>query len=262
MSTPSISEFLRLSASDRQFILMGLSWIGANYHLWRSKGRYPNSRPDLVWARDIDRGVYDQEFMDRTLALHATIVALKAGGRLRVATPMEFAACALAVRVAVTRHRHGHQLLEIAKTDVSSAGLLRRIESARKRAKRAEIRLLGAAGYQLSAKAWRDFATWLRVHLLDCKCKWKRRNRPVMSGRLIVKQLVDWTKAELFDRKEQVPSERELHRLVRLALRYIRRGRTNFCVGEYMNDKVLASSRLATFITIRLEKRSKFKNNK
>jgi hypothetical protein len=116
-------------------------------------------------------------------------------------------------------------------------------------------------GYHEAAAAWRKFSTWLRVHLLDCPCKQKRRIPPTRSRRCIVTQLAQWVRVELLDRKEKVPSERELRRLVSLALRYIRRGRTNFSVRDYMNDKVLASSRLATFITIRLEKRSQFKDN-
>jgi hypothetical protein len=63
-----------------------------------------------------------------------------------------------------------------------------------------------------------------------------------------------WTRAELLDRKKEVPSERELRRLICLALRYVRRGRTNFVIRDYIHDKNFASYRLATFVTIRLEK--------
>jgi len=267
MSTRSLTKFIRLSARDRYLILMGLSWIGANYHFWRSKGRYPNSRHDLVWGLGFDQGVYDQELMDRTLALHAAITSLKAGGRLRVETSIEFSICALAVRVAVTRHRHGHQSLDIAQVDSASASLLRRLETVRKRTKRSEVRLLGIVSYQQSAHVWRDFAKWLRVHLLDCSCKQKRRlppprSSPPRSYRYIVTQLALWARAELLDRKEEIPCERELRRLVSLALRYVRRGRTKFYVPDLLYDKVFASARLATFITIRMEKRSQFKDNK
>jgi hypothetical protein len=261
MNTPSIFHVIRLSPRDRRFILIGLSWICANYHLWRCKGRLPNGRPDRVWKRNFDQGVYDQRLLDRVLALHATITSLKAGGRLRLATSMEFAVCAMAVRVAVTRHHHGHQQLDIARIDTSSARLLRRLEAARKCAKRTEIRQSGAVGYRQSAGAWCNFATWLRVHLLDCRCKQKRRPPPLRSRRVLVTQFTQWARAELIDRKHKVPAERELRRLVRLNLRYIRRCRSRFSVRDLINDRITASAHFANCVILHDEKVERQRNH-
>jgi len=254
MNTSSIPHVIRLSARDRYLILTGLSWIGANSRLNRTESQRPYIRPDILWTQGVDKGVYDQVLLDRVLALHATVVSLKAGGRLRVATSMEFSACALAVRVAVTRHRHGHQLLDIALIDGVSARLLRRLESARKRAKRAEVRRLGAGGYAEAAQAWRNFVTWLRIHLLDCRCKQKRRTPPVRYRRVLVTQFTEWARAELIDRKHKVPAEHELRRLVRLCLRYVRRGRSRFSFWDLTHDKITASAHFANFVILHYEK--------
>ena len=54
----------------------------------------------------------------------------------------------LAVRIAVKRHNHDHRRLNISRIDTSSKRLLLRLEAARKRAKRAEIRQMGLLEYR------------------------------------------------------------------------------------------------------------------
>lgn len=160
----------------------------------------------------------------------------------------------LAVRIAVQRHTHGHTDLNLTRMGSTSKRLLRRLEVVRKRAKRVEIRRSGLINYHLSARDWRRFVFWLRVHFLDCPCSTKRRTPPLRSRRALINQLVGWVRAELIDRKEKVPSERELRRLVRLTLRYIRLGRTGYSVLELSHDKLCAAAYLGTFVTIRMEK--------
>jgi hypothetical protein len=245
---------IRLSARDVRFILSGLAWLAFNHQQWAEKRKLPNARPDRSWAPGLDRGAYDQKFMDSLLALHARAEALQAGRRLRVCTSFELSACALSVRVAMTRHRHGHSRLDLPRIDSSSARLLRRLESARKRAKRAEIRRSGKAAYAANALSWRKFVQWLRIHFLDCKCKRSRRYQLPRARRIQVRQFMEWARAELIDRRERVPRPIELRRLVRLALRYVRRGRTGFGIRELHNDKIRASAYFANFVTIRMEK--------
>jgi hypothetical protein len=172
---------------------------------------------------------------------------------------MEFAACALAVRVAVKRHRHGHQLLDIAGVDGASARLLRRLETARKCAKRAEIRQLGADGYQEAAHAWREFSTWMRVHFLDCTCKQKPRILPSRHRKVLITRFTQLARAELIERKHHVPDERELRKLIRLCLRYVRRGRSRFSFKNLLNDKITAAAHFCNFVVLHGEKEEKKK---
>ena len=164
--------------------------------------------------------------MDSILALRARLSSSGAGGRLSIATSFEIAACALAVRIAVKCHRHGHVRLEIPRIEAAAKRLLRRLEAVRKRTKRAEIGRAGPHEYKRKSQEWRAFVRWLHVHIPNCSC-FRRRRLPLRySRRATVDKLVAWAREELIDRKAEIPDERELRRLVRLALRYVRRGRT------------------------------------
>ena len=254
MSAPSTVQVLRLSARDSELIFVGLRWIVANYDLYRVKGQAPNARPDRLWKKNLNKGIFDQRLADRVLALYTKVLSLIAGGRLRVTTSTDIAACAFAVRVAVRRHHHEHHLLDIANIDASSARLLRRLETVRKRAKRAEIRQLGEGGYQEAAHAWREFSTWLRVHLLDCRCKRKRRIPPLRHRRVLVNEFAQLAWNELTDRRHNIPEDRELRRLVRLCLRYVRRGRSRFSFWDLTHDKITAAAHFANFVILHGEK--------
>lgn len=142
-SIPSSTHRFRLSPRDSLLINIGFSWIAWNYQFWADNHVFINGRPDRRWLPHVDRGVFSRDLMDGIIALHTQIVSLKAGGRLRVSSSFDFAACALAVRVAITSHRHGHTNIKLASIDKLSKRLLRRLENARKRAKRAQIRRSG-----------------------------------------------------------------------------------------------------------------------
>ena len=248
------ANVLRLSGPDRQFLLAGLAWIVSNYNEWQSSNKMPNARPDRSWLKPFDTGTYCQEFMAGVVALHGKVVALSRTGRLRLSASWQFAACSLAVRVAVRRHKHDHSKLNIPHVDSAHKRLLDRLEAARKCAKRAEIRESGAAAYAETGKEWRAFVQWLRVHFLDCRCSRKRRIPPLLWRKKIVVQFIQWARAELKDRREHIPADAELRSLVRLALRYVRRGRTRYSISALLNDRVEASAYFANFVTARTEK--------
>ena len=56
------------------------------------------------------------------------------------------------------------------------------------------------------------------------------------------------------DRKKRIPTEAELRKMVRLAVRYIRRGRTGFVIRDLLNNRRFAAEHLANFVTARMEK--------
>ncbi len=245
-------QVIRLADRDRQLILVGLNWIVANFRL-RNQGHHAPSSLERVWASRFEPGVFHQSSMDSILALRTALSSLGVGGRLRLETSFEIAACALAVRIALKRQRHGHVRLEIPGIDTASKRLLGRLETVRKRAKRTEVTREGLGNYQRKAREWKEFVRWLRVHIPNCNC---RRRQPTRGNhrRAMVDQLVTWTREELKGSKAQIPDDRELRRLVRLQLRYIRRGRTGFGIRDLMNDKGFAAIRLAAFVSVRTEK--------
>jgi hypothetical protein len=244
---------IRLSQPDRHLILAGLTWIISNYKSLNGR-MTTTSLLETTWARRFDPGVFNQELMDMIIGLRVIVMSLPPGDRLRVNTSVEIAACALAVRVAVKRHWHVRTLLVIPRVDSASRRLLRRLEAVRKRAKRAEVRQSGLNSYQARARDWQRFIRWIRVHTPDCGSIKPRSPARFGRPRLIVDKLVSWVRDELMDRKERLPNERELRRLVRLALRYTRRGRTQFGIRDLMEDKGFASVRLAAFVTVHMEK--------
>lgn len=245
---------LRLSKRDRLFVLEGLSWIVDNYNLWQTKHQLPNRRIDRIWAPNVNSGIYQQLHMDQILFLHARILSLGSGGRLRVQAATDVSACILAVRIAVKRHKHGHTRLSVSRIDTSSKRLLRRLEALRKRAKRADIRQMGLLSYRQAVDGWQGFVRWLRYHFLDCGCSLRRRKPPARRRRVSIAQLSKWARAELVRRRKRVPGEADLRKMVRLAVRYIRRGRTGFVVLDLLRNPRFAGEHLADFVTARLEK--------
>src|SRR5271169_1600065 len=247
---------IRLSERDRRLVLTGLSWIGGYFKLSANGERSGGSSLEWLRPRRHDPGVFNQDLMDGVLALHAKSSSLAPNGRIRFGDSRQVAACALAVRVAVRRHKHGHTHIEITRIDFAAKRLLRRLETVRKRAKRADLQRFGPMDYRQRAQDWQRFLQWLRVHLLNCGCGRRRWVTQPKRWRAIVDTLVTWVRAELINSKQRLPDEPELRRLIRLALCYARRGRTQFNVKDLLLDKGFASVHLAAFVTHRVEKAS------
>ena len=249
--------FVQLSPSSQiRLVRAGLDWIVTNYHV-RLEGKAGAGRSFAqLWKRNFDSGVYDQRFMDELLAVHARVASLSTSyGRLRFTSSFQVAACALAARIALKRHRLGYSPLNIPRIRSVADRALNRLEAIRKRAKRSEVRQCGIDAYRQQSRQWKRFVVWLRVHVASCERIRPERLSPGRR-RIIVTQLVDWTRQELLDRKAQLPGEPELRRLVRLALSYVRRGRKGYDVKHLLHDKVFASGQLATFVTMHMEKPS------
>jgi hypothetical protein len=85
----------------------------------------------------------------------------------------------------------------------------------------------------------------------------RRRRHISRRRRVIIDQLCTRAKAELIDRGNTVPADAELRQLVRLALRYVRRGRTKYGVRDLLKDEAFGASRMANFITVRLQKQKR-----
>jgi hypothetical protein len=193
--------------------------------------------------------------MDDLLAVRSRATSLSnSSNRLRFASSFQVAACALAVRVAFKRHRHGHNALDIPRIKSVGKLALSRLEAVRKRAKRAEVSRYGMKEYRQKADDWQRFVVWLRVHVASCGCipPCRRESPSRRSARLDV--FVEWTKEELIDRKDRVPEDAALRKFVRQLLAYVRRHRTTYTERDLRDDKVFAASRFANFVTMRLEK--------
>lgn len=251
-SRRNAQPFIRLSERDRSLIVAGLNCIVGNYSLWKNGRRF--SSVERVTKPRFDPGDYNQEYMELFSVLRKKLLPLKNYGRLRFSSSFEIAACELAIRFAVKRHRHGHEYLNIPRLQTCSRRLLRRLEAVRKRAKRTEIRESDLNSYNENADRWRRLVRWIRVHLPPCRCL-PRRPPPARNQRAMVQTLVTLTAEELRSRGGPIPKDRELRRLVRLEVRNVRRGRRQYSVPDLLHDRIFAAARFANYVTLRLEKR-------
>jgi hypothetical protein len=71
---------------------------------------------------------------------------------------------------------------------------------------------------------------------------------------VLITQFTQWARAELIDRKHKLPDDRELRRLIRLALSYVRRFRTRHTVLRLSGNKRIASEHFANFVILHDEK--------
>ncbi len=250
---------VRLSPTNVEIIALGLGWIVAVHHAWSTKGIMPFARLELrLDAGRFDRGAYSGELMQMLLASADAVIKIRSsGGRLYDMDPFQLAVLILGARLAAKRVLHGHVQTTIGNFAQRANRLTARLEKYRKRSKRAFIRLHGAEQYELQEQRWLRFLRWLRVHFLDCDCMRRRRRHISRWRRVTIDQLCTLAKAELIDRGETVPADPELRQMVRLALRYVRRGRTTYGVRDLLKDRVFGSARMANFITTRLQKRKR-----
>jgi AraC-like DNA-binding protein len=249
--------FLRLSTADLVLIRSGLVWICTRDSIWSEQGHMPNARPDRTWIKPDRRGTFNLSWMEIFQELQSRLTTVANGVRLRFATPFDVAACQFAVRAAVMLHHHGHCTVDVPNLRTSATHLLRRLEAARKRLKRQFVADSGMAMYAQALQSWQQFIRWVRVHFLDCKCKQVRRQHFARHRRVLVRQFVAWTIDDLAARGGKVLSEPTVRRYVRLALRYVRRGRTGHSIRTLSANRATAAAYFATFITVRLEKKSR-----
>jgi hypothetical protein len=250
MPSRSNRIFIRLSPKDASAIFTGLNWILSRHQLWIDRKSLPNADPTRRIVPRDDPGVFHQTFMGESVSLRLRILFLMGGGRLQFTTPFQAAHSALAARIAGWLNRHLHQSAWLSpKTRVPPA-LNRRLEAARKRLKRAFIGTRGSECYRDLVDQWRSHLRWLRTHFLCC---WCTRRWQIGSGRYYRRQLaILMARARVGLAGQHIRvSDSEVRRLVRLAIRSVRRDRTSFSFRELVDDPELASNYLANFVVSR-----------
>ena len=100
-----------------------------------------------------------------------------------------------------------------------------KIETYRKRAKRAAIANAGQVSYQVSAECWQSFVTWCRYHLLYFKPLNRGQAWRATLWREQRLQIVEFINRVLAERFFEVPSEAAMARVVTLITCSLRRCR-------------------------------------
>jgi hypothetical protein len=249
---PTAPNPLRLSINDTELVLRGAAYISAKYATSPLRQGAPDSRAPVT-----PTGRYDQQFMQTVLRIGHAMYLRGSGGRFPQLNCFDLAACAFAVRVTLLRLNRREIRVSTKYPDRAARRLLARLETARKRAKRAFIQEFGPDVYRERADNWRLFVRWMRWYFLDGYGVVSRRGPSLLRKhqRQWVATLMDWARSALIARESPVPPDAELRRLVRMAVRYVRRMRTGFFnVPDLVRNKGDAAVWLAKFIEVRMDK--------
>ncbi len=247
---------LRLSPKNVRIILIGLNWLWQHHQLYAC-GRAPHARPDLRWRQDlVTKGTFQPWLMNIILSLRTTLTDKYVdGGRLYRLRMVEVSTMMLAARVAGQLQRQGI-IREPKDLQRRLRRLLNRLEKLRKRAKRRMILEQGIEAYRREASEWQSFVCWIRLRFLQFQSV---VHSPLNYRKELLETFVNWTRTELVQRDAQVPEERQLRRMVRLMLRYVRRGRRDYGVATLRRNRTLAANEFAAFVVKQTEKQNQAK---
>ncbi len=108
----------------------------------------------------------------------------------------------------------------------------------------------------VTTDCWRRLLHWIRMHLLFCGCR-KFPHRSNHLYRTILQECLVQARAGLQALQISVPDDLRLRTLVRLALRYVRRDRTDFGIRQLIANHQLAQRYFAEFVIERETKGAK-----
>lgn len=209
---------------------------------------YPDLRPP--------EGKFRPEIMNQVLALKNEMLRLiedkeSVSHRLHL-DAISAAVIAFLVRAAAKWIRHGHISSPVATPERITKRLKRKLEKMRRRA----LRSAKAAGqgevYKRLALDWHQFQVWARAHIFYCCCgrriPWSSRHRHMVG----IAECEKLAKQVILSEELQMPSPAGLHGLVRLCVRYARRGRLGVGYGGLLKGNRASRWVLARFFEKRL----------
>lgn len=219
------------TTKQADLIYVGLRTLIPNHLTLKHTGHSPGAHPDLLTVRFFRRqGLYNEQFMENIYELWKHL-QLTRGRPLRSSLNyVQISACALAVRTALRQVRHGHLTAWDSGIQITANRLLRHLEAMRKRLKRRITKTKGQNSFRELALNWREFLKWLRLTLLSCTCLVRRRDPVYRGHQLLIGEMVRVTTAELQAQQCKIPPARLLRKLVRDALKNVRRFRTPWTI--------------------------------
>ena len=212
----------------------------------------------IEWTRpDGSAGtVFDTQSFGVIVALWATVGPIYRRERLQRKyrlhlNVLEFAILIAAVRQAANILRHDSEA-QSAPTPEYAARLVRTLENHRKRGKRKAILEFGAEAYEFLQKEWHVLQYAIRKERPFEGLPWLLQGHSERSRyRAAIDQLIEPARRGL--RKEGYPEPplEELRKLVRMALRETRRGRTSASTKDLLIKPENANAFLCEFIASR-----------
>jgi len=244
----------RLSKAQIDILAPGIEFLFLSHRFRQSKGISPQAYPFAMYPpRGFDRGLYNQSFMDQTLALRKTIRAKSHNGRWVQMDTFELRAAIFAIRANVEYARllrrqqdliglQGEAMLHldersIAELKVKSHRVMLSLERHMKRANRALIAAIGKEQYSALTVAWKAHLRWMRLHIAYCK----PLSKPIPGRRKQQQQDLDdlmvMAKRGLRNAGYQPPEDKTLRHLMRLYARYAREGLQGHWTVLFLLDK-------------------------
>lgn len=223
MSLPTVQ--IRLSDLELTLVRAGLDRILAVHAVFVSSGELPSTPLDRVLLRRPNLSGYAPHLLEQYfVTLRVALSRLpKGGGRLRM-HHLHLAAAMHCVRIARQLLRHGHVPRGTVERGAEIGKVLKKLEVYRRRAhRRGESTKYNAP----TGKEWRALLHFIRRVYLWCWCKERSTTWANIRRRrqAIVNQAVELAVVGLNQHMLKPPPAPILRRLVREALRSIRRGR-------------------------------------
>ncbi len=248
MSYPA--QRLTINTADYSLLKPGLELLAnglANAKLGLFPHRNVWHRIDLQASNVYQHQAFDQAMADRIIAVRLKLWDLNSSRRIRVDV-FEVAVLALAGRLRNTNV--GARGTRAESDELKS--LARRLESCRKRAKRATISRLGDGEYRLAADRWGGFVSWSRFNLLSFTAS--KLNRPWRKQvwRSQREQLGVAIGTLLTSKFYESPSKTEMKRMVTLLASNLRRHRLQIGLRELLSNPSQFSDLVVNFVIKRM----------
>ena len=222
-------------------ILPGLGALVSRFSSARPGAATYGDPMSVVYFPEIAGKPFDQATAGIVVSAHNKVKDPPSSRELRLSS-FELAALAFAVRVA----RREQLIPEPPSADLWKA-LEKKIETYRRRARRAAERAVGKAAYQQAAKRWRQLLRWSRYNILRI-----RRRHPSPSRLLQREQREQMRKLALQVVSDDVDPKMVCH-WADLARREVRRGRHGMKLRELLKDPEGAAGFMGDFIMKRID---------
>ena len=278
MDTDPTPVKMRLSKTQMSVIWPGLHFLVLAFLRREKFGTCEFAYPFRVCPlpRGFDDGTYRPAMMDRIRALRIRMKPLATtGGRVEM-TAIDIRAAIFAARInlqllrrkvhdarrkdAKTKRTLGLDRAAIKKRKQQTGPVIKSLERDLKRATRSSLKITPRAEFAQMSKEWRSHLCWMKFHLAYFKLVRVVKGRGIVH-RMVIDQLTAIAEKAIRYEGFEIPDSRELRQVIRLYVRYSRRGRIGTFHFRYMlqnGQRRAAQEFLFEFV----KKRIKLKENK
>jgi hypothetical protein len=242
MDTDPTAVKMRLSKTQTSVIWPGLNFIVLAFLSREKFGTCEFAYPFRVCPlpRGFDDGNYGSAMMDRIRALWIRMKPIATtGGRVEM-NAIDIRATIFAARInlqllrrqvhsarrkdAKTKKTLGLDRAAIKKRKQQTGPVIKSLERDLKRATRSSLKTTSRSEFVQMSKEWRSHLLWMKFHLAYFKQVIGVKGRGVVH-RMVIDQLTAIAEKAIRYEGFEIPDPRELRNVVRLFVRYSRRGR-------------------------------------